>query len=407
MRIINYSAETGISEFLGVKARGETDIVIRAASDFTEAGDLYAFSLVGEQRLLYVATDTERPTESAEFTAFFGQAVEVAPTKVAGIVQIDGTPAGRIVRVFTYDSETMTLLNRDVTAPRPLGETTSDPETGEYEIIIDTGYTGRVFVVAFDDYGPDFTPEMSMTVGDRVHPTTPNGHVFIATSDGQLPAEEPEWVVDTETSQLYGTASMIARPFYRPMVHGPVTPEITEGPVVEPEPLPESIGEPYGGGFYAGEIEDGGKTYKLIVADISGDILGLPWMDPPGDWPIAASSTDGLGNTQTMAGDERFAAGNHCLDWRGGGFDDWYMPAQEELSMIYLNLGPNGSVPIDFRLGNVQAFDEGYYWCSTENESGYTWIQRFSDGYLAKYVQKDGDTRHVRPVRRVEFTPEP
>jgi hypothetical protein len=88
-------------------------------------------------------------------------------------------------------------------------------------------------VVAFDDYGDAFTAEQALAVGNRIHPTTPNGHVFETTGAGDLPTEEPTWVVDTETSQLYGTASMIAVPFYRPVVHGPITPEITE-----PDPVP-------------------------------------------------------------------------------------------------------------------------------------------------------------------------
>lgn len=47
------------------------------------------------------------------------------------------------------------------------------------------------------------------------------------TGAGTLPTEEPAWIIDEDTAQLYGTASMIAKPFYRPMVHGPVTPEVT------------------------------------------------------------------------------------------------------------------------------------------------------------------------------------
>ncbi|MEC9039585.1 MAG: hypothetical protein VX787_08675 [Pseudomonadota bacterium] len=116
---------------------------------------------------------------------------------------------------------------------KSLGHATSDPETGEYTIDLLDGYDQRIFVVAFDDYGADFKPDLAVAVGDRVHPTTPNGHVWECTGSGTLPSEEPAWVIDTETDQLYGTASMIARPFYRPMVHGPVTPE-----VVQQDPAP-------------------------------------------------------------------------------------------------------------------------------------------------------------------------
>lgn len=201
-----------------------------AGKDF----NIFASNLPGDTtELHYLLGQTITQGASLTFEAIIGAPAAVTPTKVAGVIQIDGTPARRIVRAFTYDSEAMTLLNRDVTAPRPLGETYSDPDTGDYELIIESGYTGRVFVVAFDDYGQEFTADMAVDVGDLVHPTTPNGHVFEATSAGTLPATEPTWVVDTEAGEIYGTASMIAVPFYRPMVHGPVMPEVT---IIDPVP---------------------------------------------------------------------------------------------------------------------------------------------------------------------------
>lgn len=148
-------------------------------------------------------------------------------SKVSGIVQIDGTPANRKVRAFGYSETVHTIDGGEVTLSKSLGHATSDSTTGEYTIDLLGGYGREVFVVAFDDYGAGFAPELALNVGDRIHPSTPNGHVWEATGAGTLPAEEPAWVVDTETSQTYGTAAMIARPFYRPMVHGPVAPEVT------------------------------------------------------------------------------------------------------------------------------------------------------------------------------------
>lgn len=154
--------------------------------------------------------------------------------KVSGVVQIDGTPAKRTVRAFGYNPTVHDIDGESVNLSKSLGHATSDPDTGEYTIDLLAGYDQRIFVVAFDDYGDGFSPNMAVGVGDRVHPTTPNGYVWECTGSGTLPSEEPAWVIDTETAQLYGTASMIAVPFYRPMVHGPVTPQ-----VIEPEPDPE------------------------------------------------------------------------------------------------------------------------------------------------------------------------
>jgi hypothetical protein len=156
-----------------------------------------------------------------------GDAPEAA-AKVSGIVQIDGTPAERTVRAFGYNATPHDIDGEPVTLSKSLGNATSDPADGSYTIDLLAGYSSEIFVVAFDDYGAAFNADKPMSVGDRIHPTTPNGHVFETTGAGDLPTEEPTWVVDTETSQLYGTASMIAVPFYRPVVHGPITPEVTE-----------------------------------------------------------------------------------------------------------------------------------------------------------------------------------
>lgn len=147
-------------------------------------------------------------------------------SKVSGILQIDGVPAKRTVRAFGYSATSHSIDGMPISLSKSLGHATSDPNTGEYTIDLLDGYDKRIFVVAFDDYGADFRPDLAVAVGDRVHPTTPNGHVWECTGSGTLPSEEPTWLIDTETAQLYGTASMIARPFYRPVVHGPVTPQV-------------------------------------------------------------------------------------------------------------------------------------------------------------------------------------
>jgi hypothetical protein len=148
-------------------------------------------------------------------------------SKVSGVVLIDEIPVERTVRAFSYDSVGHIIDGGEVTLSRSLGHSNSDPGTGEYTIDLLAGYGSDVFVVAFDDYGDPFTPEQTLNVGDRIHPTTPNGHVLECTGAGSLPAEEPAWIVDTETAQLYGSASMIARVFYRPMVQGPIEPKVT------------------------------------------------------------------------------------------------------------------------------------------------------------------------------------
>jgi hypothetical protein len=153
---------------------------------------------------------------------------ETAPVEgslVSGVVQVNGVPARRTVRAFSYNDVNHTIDTKTVINSKSLGSSQSSIATGEYSIDLLDGFSDQVFVVAFDDYGSAFAPFQSVSVGDRIHPSIPNGHVWETTGAGSLPAEEPEWTVDTETSQLYGSASMIARAFYRPMAHGPIAPE--------------------------------------------------------------------------------------------------------------------------------------------------------------------------------------
>ena len=190
---------------------------------------LLTISQISDQTL-YTGWDFEKKWEMVDGYPKLRQpeAAEAQSSKVSGIVQIDGTPAERQVRAFGYDPTNHAIDGENVSQSKSLGHSSSEPDTGAYTIDLLAGYAKEIFVVAFDDYGDAFTAEQALTVGDRIHPTTPNGHVWETTGAGTLPAEEPIWVVDTETSQLYGTAAMIARPFYRPMVHGPITPEVTE-----------------------------------------------------------------------------------------------------------------------------------------------------------------------------------
>jgi hypothetical protein len=191
----------------------------------------------------------------------------VQTSKVAGIVQIDGTPAERTVRAFGYNATPHDIDGEPVTLSKSLGNATSDPADGSYTIDLLAGYSSEVFLVAFDDYGDAFTAEQAMAVGDRIHPTTPNGHVFETTGAGDLPAEEPTWIVDTETSQLYGTASMIARTFYRPMVHGPIAPELSDVAIAS-----------ISGGDLVYEVDINGTMHRVheFTANGVAEVVGAP-----------------------------------------------------------------------------------------------------------------------------------
>lgn len=190
------------------------------------------------------------------------------------------------------------------------------------------------------------------------------------------------------------------------------------------------LGTSMDGGFYAGRIRIGEQVVALIVAPkANGEHADTKWIDNYQDVPSAMAYDDGLANTSAMA-----AAGSDLAKWaldlRIGGHDDWYLPSQDELEIIYRNLKPTTETnwcyvrsginlsaveptrpytpdsPMQtlaeaFQSGAEQAFDDTGYWSSTQRASGsyYAWCQYFYDGYQNDYY-KTGELR-ARAVRRL------
>ena len=119
------------------------------------------------------------------------------------------------------------------------------------------------------------------------------------------------------------------------------------------------IGEKMGGGivFY---IEKGGKH-------------GL----------ISSPSDQGQGNW--------FQAVQLCKDYRGGGYNDWFMPSKKQLFALYQVRSAVGG------------FEQALYWSSSEGRRGAArdgvWIEGWDDGKL--YGNKDPNYiyDYVRAIR--------
>ena len=195
-------------------------------------------------------------------------------------------------------------------------------------------------------------------------------------------------------------------------------------------PQVPSIGEAFGGGFYAGEISTAGNgvaDYYLIVAPVaSGENSSKQWKTSNTSTSGTSSVIDGPTNSSNM-NNATHPAAQFCEGLTIGGFSDWYMPAKNELEVCYYNLKPTtttnntssgtntnavpsrgsnytSSVPgqtsaNDFKTGNTEAFASAYYWSSTEDSATRAWRQYFNDGVQLA----TGKTNYswVRAVRRV------
>jgi hypothetical protein len=209
--------------------------------------------------------------------------------------------------------------------------------------------------------------------------------------------------------------------------------------------IPAVIGEPFGGGFFAGYIShtaDNSPTHALIVAPRATGATGtgytlttnLLWKTTASASAGTASDFDGVSNTLSMTAttglkDEHPAA-KFCVDLAIGGFTDWYLPARFELDIAYFNLKPGtavnntaagvnaysvpkrnasytpdypGQTSLSSFNTSTEAFGTVPHWCSTEStqssNNGFT--LSFSNGQQVLGTAKTNTATRVRAFRRI------
>ena len=205
------------------------------------------------------------------------------------------------------------------------------------------------------------------------------------------------------------------------------------------QPIPAVIGEPFGGGYFAGYIShtaDGNPTHALIVAPRATGATGSSYtLTTNLQWKTANTTTsgttspfDGAANTAAMvtAGIADHPAANFCKNLSISGFTDWYLPARYELDIAYFNLKPSTdanstswgsnvySVPAralnntasypaqtaltDFNT-STEAFIAETHWSSTQSSDTQGWNVRLLNGFQTPST-KTKSTR-VRAFRRI------
>jgi len=197
---------------------------------------------------------------------------------------------------------------------------------------------------------------------------------------------------------------------------------------------PTTIGQAFGGGFYAGKISttaNGIATHYLIVAPkASGE-------NPSRTWGVYDTTTgitsviNGPTNSASLAAlGASYQAAVFAEGLTIGGYSDWYLPAKNELEVLYYFLKPTidanntssgsnanavspepistnytagspaqTSAGIGFRTGETDAFASDYYWSSTEFNAYYAWKQTFDDGF--QLTNTKSSSFYVRAVRRI------
>jgi len=158
------------------------------------------------------------------------------------------------------------------------------------------------------------------------------------------------------------------------------------------------------GSVYAGLSPDGNVAMYTTPADAG----QFSWNDGTSNWldiatltncaGAAATCDTGEANTALLAAlgtsptPAPYVAARHCDNLTAHGHSDWYLPARNELNVLYTNRAAIGGFNLS---GSAPA---GWYWSSSENFSNRSWFQSFSGGIQNDGVKYDGLS--VRCVRK-------
>ena len=172
--------------------------------------------------------------------------------------------------------------------------------------------------------------------------------------------------------------------------------------------VPNTIGAPFEGGFYGGQIRIGDTLAAIVWAPKAQGQTKAAWLDRYDNVPGARSCFDSLSNTRAMA-----AAGSAIAQWALAldinGHTDWCVPARDVLELAYRHLKPTtyenccsfrdgdnaSSVPVGypytealpaqttaeaFHADGAEAFDDTWYWSSTQFSDSDAFRQNFNYG---------------------------
>lgn len=189
-----------------------------------------------------------------------------------------------------------------------------------------------------------------------------------------------------------------------------------------------AIGAALAGGFFAGRFQIAGTHFALVVSPAASEIVGA-WGEFGTKIAGRLDFIDGRQNTVELAeAGSDLARAIMQLDING--FSDWFLPARDQLELLYRNFKPTdtknycgyldgynaNSVPpgsmyeqnppiktaaADFQADGPQALQPKWYWSSTQYSAYYAFYQDFDGG--TQYLYDKGLKLRARAVRQIQL----
>lgn len=160
------------------------------------------------------------------------------------------------------------------------------------------------------------------------------------------------------------------------------------------------IGEEFGGGVIFSLWKDTSDIEHGLIVSLNDQSTSQVWSNVTtiliGN--SAQSTWNGLSNSNSIINQlgHSSSASNICRNLTTAGYNDWYLPSIDELSLLW-NVRFNINKALSNIGGSTQLPITAFYWSSTEHNPQYAWLFYFFDGdpgYSLKSEQK-----YVRAIR--------
>ena len=153
-----------------------------------------------------------------------------------------------------------------------------------------------------------------------------------------------------------------------------------------------------------------GNTQNYLVVSITDQSTGQAWSNVTSTLigSTAQSTWDGLSNSNAIVGQVGFTNGAAltCLNYSVGSIDDWYLPAIDELNLLWQNrfninrtlkgFSSYGVIPGS----EIISYTNNGYWSSTEFDNARSVSQSLFINGGPSLEQKNNSSFSIRAIRK-------